>query len=721
MKSNKEILELEKSLIKLENLHASFDYLRITIASPERIKSWSQRILPTGEIVGEVLRAETINFRTHQPEVNGLFCEKIFGPIKNWKCKCGKYSGFVLDKVCETCNVEITEARVRRYRMGYIDLTCPVAHLWYLRGVPNYLLILLSSFPDIDDDKQKEKEKYEREIGKEKLTVESIEDVIYFREGEEIISNSSPFFEYFKKSNSENELKNLFITNNTSKKNNVSILKNLNTFDFIKNDRTSRRRGAEIIKAALENINIEDELKSGRSFIHKKALNNLGINYIPDKKIIRRIRILESFLATKTKPEWMILTTLPVLPPNLRPLLELENGRLVAADVNEIYRLIITRNQRLFDFLFNYSTPELITVHGRKLLQEGIDYLIDNARLAKEKRFLLNNKALKSLTEILEGKQGRFRQSLLGKRVDYSGRSVIVVGPHLRLNQCGLPYEMACELFQPFLIHELLKTKIKAPSNNTKLAHLIIKKNKPFIWTLLISLTRKYSILLNRAPTLHRFGIQAFDPVMILGQAIQLHPLVCTGFNADFDGDQMAVHLPLYESSQLEARTMMRPSYNVLAPSNGDVILKPTQDMVIGCYYLTLMIQKKISNIQKWFGNENEALTSFYNKKIDLHTSILVRYSISNFEIKIENKKLIFIDKVTYLSNNQKEIIVYKIYEIDSSIKKYYLLCNIGILIARYINETKYEVTDLFLETTPGRLLFSTNFKNAIKTKNYVT
>ena len=411
----------------------------------------------------------------------------------------------------------------------------------------------------------------------------------------------------------------------------------------------------------------------------------------------------------------MILTTLPVLPPNLRPLLELESGRLVAADVNEIYRLIITRNQRLFDFIYNYVAPDLITVHSRKLLQEGVDSLIDNARLPKDKTFCLNNKALKSLTEILEGKQGRFRQSLLGKRVDYSGRSVIIVGPNLRLNQCGLPYEMAVELFQPFLINELLKTKIKAPSHNTKLAHIIIKKNKPFVWNLLTNLTKKYSILLNRAPTLHRFGIQAFDPVLILGQAIHLHPLVCTGFNADFDGDQMAVHLPLYECSQLEAKTIMRPSYNVLAPSNGDVILKPTQDMVIGCYYLTLMIAKNNFIVKKWFSNENQALSAFYQKKLTLHTSILVRYTLSKFKIKNENGKLQFFDTLTNLTSNNKEIILYKIFQIHKKVKKYYMLTNIGILIAHLINDNNYEITDLFLETTPGRLIFSFNFTNALK------
>ena len=693
MKSNDEILELEKTLLKLENLHASFDYLRVSIASPNRIKSWSERILPNGEIIGEILKPETINFRSHQPEINGLFCEKIFGPIKNWKCKCGKYNGFILDKICDECQVEIIEARVRRYRMGYIDLTCPVTHLWYLKGVPNYLLILLKCInPDIK--------------------ISHLEQIVYFKEGERIITSDNPLYYYFYPDKNNNELQKFFVNTETSTNDKNE---NINNSTYLRNSKLSKRRGAEIVKAALESINIEEEIKDARSLVNNNSLTNLNLIKIPEKTLIRRIRILESFISTKTNPSWMILTTLPVLPPNLRPLLELESGRLVAADVNEIYRLIITRNQRLFDFIYNYVAPDLITVHSRKLLQEGVDSLIDNARLPKDKTFCLNNKALKSLTEILEGKQGRFRQSLLGKRVDYSGRSVIIVGPNLRLNQCGLPYEMAVELFQPFLINELLKTKIKAPSHNTKLAHIIIKKNKPFVWNLLTNLTKKYSILLNRAPTLHRFGIQAFDPVLILGQAIHLHPLVCTGFNADFDGDQMAVHLPLYECSQLETKTIMRPSYNVLAPSNGDVILKPTQDMVIGCYYLTLMIAKNNFIVKKWFSNENEALSAFYQKKLTLHTPILVRYALSKFKIKNENGKLQFFDTLTNLTSNNKEIILYKIFQIHKKVKKYYMLTNIGILIAHLIDDNNYEITDLFLETTPGRLIFSFNFTNALK------
>ena len=715
MKSYEEILQLEKTLLKLENLHASFDYLRISIASPKRIKSWSERVLPTGEIVGEILKPETINFRTHQPELNGLFCEKIFGPIKNWKCKCGKYNGFILDKICEECHVELVEARVRRYRMGYIDLSSPVAHLWYFRGLPNYLLTVLKVY-------------------NKNLKKEDIENLVYMTGGpqekaEYELKDNHPLLEFSRTNPNNNDFK--------------KILEKQLKYDgdelYSQTIPISKKRvGSEILKAALEAIDLKAEIFAARTDLNKlnssvlqkfnssslDPLNSSAFNYcsqnknnslIPDKNKFRQIRILESFLATKTNPGWMILTTLPVLPPNLRPLFELESGKLVAADVNEIYRLIITRNHRLFDFLYNFIGPELIQIHSRRLLQESVDSLIDNAKLKKEKKICLNNKPLKSLTEILEGKQGRFRQSLLGKRVDYSGRSVIIVGPNLRLNQCGLPYEMATELFQPFLINELLNSKIKAPSHNTKLAHTIIKKNKPFIWTLLVKLTRKYSILLNRAPTLHRFGIQAFDPVIILGQAIHLHPLVCTGFNADFDGDQMAVHLPLYEASQLEARTMMRPSYNVLSPSNGDVILKPTQDMVIGCYYLTLMITKNNYMLKKWFSNENEALMSFYQKKLTLHSPILVRYPLTNFIIEIQNSTIKFPENFTFL--NIKEISIYKMFQVGDFSEKSYLITNIGILIAHHISKNSYEVTDLFLETSPGRLIFSLNFKNAIEPK----
>ena len=703
-----DILELEKSLKKLENLHASFDYIRITLASPKRIRSWGERILPNGEILGEVLKPETINFRTHQPEPNGLFCEKIFGPIKDYKCRCGKYTGFVLDGICELCNVELVEARVRRYRMGYIDLAYPVAHLWYLKGIPNYLSILLRCF------------------GRVKPL--DIERIVYYKQSEKRSKRKNPLGKFaYETTKKTNELDPFFDSGIYGPK-----VKTPDLFiDILLNSAGPKRLlGAELIKAALENLDLKEEIEKGRSFLNKLTFRRMnGTIDMHDKSLTRRIRILESFFSTQTNPSWMILTTLPVLPPSLRPLVELENGRLVAADVNEIYRIIITRNQRLFDFVYIYSAPDIITMQGRKLLQECVDSLIDNSRVPKEKQLCLNDKPLKSLTEILEGKQGRFRQSLLGKRVDYSGRSVIVVGPSLRLNQCGLPYEMAAELFQPFLVNELLKTKIKPPSHNTKLAQIIIKKNKPFVWRLLILLTKKYSILLNRAPTLHRFGIQAFDPVIILGQAIHLHPLVCTGFNADFDGDQMAVHLPLYEISQLEIRTMMRPCFNVLSPSNGEVILKPSQDMVIGCYYLTAMIQGNKYDWKKWFANEEQALAAFYQKKIEIHTPILVRYKLSDFQVEIKDERLKFLPTKHFLPFLEKEIHISKIFENNYSSPflsskeaknstKLYLLTNLGIFIAYSIHSERYRIEEFFLETTPGRLLFSINFKNSFKKEN---
>lgn len=692
MNLTREIQELENALLKLESLHASFDYLQIKIASPKRIKAWAERCLPNGEIIGEILRPETINFRTHQPEIYGLFCEKVFGPIKNWRCRCGKYNGFALDKVCEECGVEIVESRVRRYRMGYIELTSPVAHLWYLKGIPNYFTTILKC---LDED----------------LTTSKLEKIIYFKEN---IPHQNQLEETFQIDNfvppqlNVNELAPFFAHEKKSEKENNTIF-----YSGAKNLLAKKElKGAEALKTALEHLNLKAEIKKARSFIDTVFLDDLKQEPVLIRSLVRRIRILESFLATNTNPSWMVLTTLPVLPPTLRPLVELENGRLVAADVNEIYRLIITRNQRLADFLYKYDAPGLITIQGKKLLQESVDSLIDNARLPKNKMFCLNNKPLKSLTEILEGKQGRFRQSLLGKRVDYSGRSVIIVGPTLSLNEVGLPYEMAAELFQPFLINELLKTKPGCVKFSAKQAQTIVKKNKPLVWSLLGKLAKKYCVLLNRAPTLHRYGIQAFDPTIVLGKSIHLHPLVCSGFNADFDGDQMAVHLPLYESSQLEARSMMRPVHNIFSSSNGEIILKPAQDVVIGCYYLTLMVKNNTFQLKKWFSNEVDALSAYYQKKLSIHTPILVRYSISCAKAKIVEKQLIFLNNSSNLLN--KSVFIYQAFKPLGTTNKCYFICNIGVLIGYLEKENNidvYKVTDLLLETTPGRLIFNNNFK----------
>ena len=661
-----EILNIKKSLLKVEKLHSSFDYFQINIASPQKIKSWANRVLPNGQILGQVLNAETINYNTNLPQNYGLFCEKIFGPIKDYKCSCGKYNGFVLNKICEKCFVELTESRVRRYRMGYVELMFPVVHSWYLKGTSSYLATILSCINN-------------------NINTSKIEQILYFKENISVDINN-PFYKFYNCdiNNNFNELKNIIKTDLVSKKNS----------------------GAEIIKSALESINLSYEIIKLRSLLDFVSLNNIKKDNLLKINLIKKIRILESFISSKTNPSWMILTVLPILPPGLRPFMKLDNNTLAISSINEIYKLIIIRNQNLFKLLKSGETSELIYNQACRSLQLSVDFLIDN-NSSNDIKLELNNKSLKSLTENLEGKQGKFRQYLLGKRVDYSGRSVIVVGPSLKLNQCGLPYKIAVELFKPFLINKIIDIKYNNLNIDFKIASNIIENNKPFIWKLLEELTLKYSILLNRAPTLHKFGIQAFNPVITLSNAIYLHPLVCSGFNADFDGDQMAVHLPLYESSQYEVQTMMRPSHNILSTSNGKLILAPSQEIIFGSYYLTLMIGNKSFINKKYFNNENDALNLFYSKKIDLHTPILVNYSIKNLNFYIRNKFLHF-----YNNNYFKNVKIFKQYLLC---KKSYFITNIGIIISQKVDGNIFEFNNIFLETTPGRLIFNKNLNSNIK------
>jgi len=685
---------LENNLKKLGNLNTSFDYIKINIASPEKIQSWADRLYPNGEIYGEVARPDTLNFRTHKPEEFGLFCQKLFGPIKNWKCNCKKYSTFSfgnVNKVCDKCLIELTESRIRRYRMAYIGLVCPIVHHWYMKGIPNYLLTILKIY------------------GKS-LKASDIEKIIYFKKEKspKINGKKNPLRQFFTQ---KTELE-VFFLKNFLQKRSVTFKKNqdinINTLSHFK----SRRVGAEIIKAALESISLKREIQEARSLITFTNFNKL------DDGLIRRTRILENFFATQTNLSWMILTSLPVLPPGLRPIIELEKGKLISADINELYKLIITRNQRLFDFLYKYGIPQFINICTRKLLQEGVDALIDNAKLPKYKKRLINNRPLKGLTEILEGKYGRFRYSLLGKRVDYSARSIIIVNPQLRLNQCGIPYDIAIQLFQPFLINILIK--IKTLYFDKKRVTHILQKNKLFIWGLLEILIKKYIVLLNRAPTLHRYGIQAFEPILVLGQAIHLHPLVCAGFNADFDGDQMAVHLPLSCVSQLETQMLIKPSFNILSSANGEVQLKPTQDMVIGCYYLTILLNKINYNKTKWFENEEIALLTYYQKKLNLHTSILIKYSLNNLLLKQEGDTFVIQHKKSYDDITSYKIQIYKKLKNGNNL---FLISNIGIFLARYNKEYKCLLTHCFVETTPGRLIFNKNLQevyNKLSKNSYI-
>ena len=537
-----------------------FDYIRISIASPERILKWSY---------GEVTKPETINYRTLKPERDGLFCERIFGPSKDWECYCGKYKR-VRHKgiICERCGVEVTDSKVRRQRMGHIKLAAPVSHIWFLKGIPSYLGLLLD------------------------MTLKDLEQVIYFNN-------------YVVLDPGESEFKKL------------QLLSEEEYEDYMAEHEDSTLKvgiGAEAIKELLSEVNtkelaeeIRTELAGNVNSVQKKS------------KLIKRLRLLDSLISSETDPTWMILDVLPVTPPDLRPMVQLDGGRFATSDLNDLYRRVINRNNRL-QRLLEMGAPEIIVRNEKRMLQEAVDALIDNGRRG---RTVVgpNNRALKSLSNIIEGKQGRFRQNLLGKRVDYSGRSVIVVGPQLKLNQCGLPKEMAIELFKPFVVNKLIE---RGYVQNIKSAKKKIERSEAVVWDILEEVIDGHPVLLNRAPTLHRLGIQAFEPKLVEGRAIQLHPLVCTAFNADFDGDQMAVHVPLSIEAQTEARMLMLATNNILAPATGKPIITPTQDMVLGMYYLTILKNPEMEP-KGYFYNFQDAISALEVGVIELHDKIVVR------------------------------------------------------------------------------------------------
>ena len=485
----------------------SFDYVKINLASPARIRGWGERLLPTGERVGEVTKPETINYRTLKPEMGGLFCERIFGPVNDWECHCGKYKRVRYKGIiCERCGVEVIESNVRRHRMGFVELASPVTHVWYVKGRPSKIALILN------------------------ISLKELEQIVYFNSY--VVTNPGD--------STDLSYKQLLVETDWQ------------VFEATRTDTSNVEIaiGAEAIKTLLKAINLENEANELR----------LLLTMVKDRdreKLIKRLRILDQFRASGSDPSWMVLDIIPVLPPDLRPMVQLDGGRFATSDLNDLYRRVINRNNRLAR-LQEIMAPELIIRNEKRMLQEAVDALIDNGKRGKAV-FGLNNRPLKSLSDIIEGKQGRFRQNLLGKRVDYSGRSVIIVGPELKLHQCGLPREMAIELFQPFVIHRLIYEGLV---NNIKAAKNIIQNNETLAWEILEQVMAGHPILLNRAPTLHRLGIQSFEPILVEGRAIKLHPLVCPAFNADFDGDQMAVHIPLCLEAQSEARMLM------LAPNN---------------------------------------------------------------------------------------------------------------------------------------------------------
>ena len=550
----KALLDLFKQVQQQEQ----FDSIKIGIASPDKIRSWS---------FGEVKKPETINYRTFKPERDGLFCAKIFGPIKDYECLCGKYKRLKhRGVICEKCGVEVTLAKVRRERMGHIELASPTAHIWFLKSLPSRMGMVLD------------------------MTLRDIERVLYF----EAYCVVDPGFTPLKKGQLMTE------------------------DDFIAKteeygDDFRALMGAEAIRELLRGINVSSEIETLR-----KDLAETG-SEAKIKKFAKRLKVLEGFQRSGIKPEWMILEVLPVLPPELRPLVPLDGGRFATSDLNDLYRRVINRNNRL-KRLLELKAPEIIVRNEKRMLQEAVDSLLDNGRRGKAMTGA-NKRPLKSLADMIKGKGGRFRQNLLGKRVDYSGRSVIVVGPQLKLHQCGLPKLMALELFKPFIFNKL---ELMGLATTIKAAKKMVESQEPVVWDILEEVIRQHPVMLNRAPTLHRLGIQAFEPVLIEGKAIQLHPLVCAAFNADFDGDQMAVHVPLSLEAQLEARSLMLASNNVLFPSNGDPSIVPSQDIVLGLYFAT---REKINGKGEgsFFMDLAEVHRAYENRKVELQTRITVR------------------------------------------------------------------------------------------------
>lgn len=538
----------------------NFDSIRIGLASPEKIRQWSK---------GEVKKPETINYRTLKPEKEGLFCEKIFGPTKDWECHCGKYKRVrYKGVVCDRCGVEVTKSKVRRERMGHIELAAPVSHIWYFKGIPSRMGLMLDMSP------------------------RALEKVLYFASYIVIEPGDTPLQE--KQLLSEAEYR-------------EAQEKYENRFRAL--------MGAEAIKELLRKIDLDEEAKDLKTQL-KDATGQKRV------RITRRLEVVEAFRKSGNRPEWMILDVIPVIPPDLRPMVQLDGGRFATSDLNDLYRRVINRNNRL-KRLLDLGAPDIIVRNEKRMLQEAVDALIDNGRRGRPVTGP-GNRPLKSLSDMLKGKQGRFRQNLLGKRVDYSGRSVIVVGPELKFYQCGLPKKMALELFKPFVMKKLVE---EGYAHNIKSAKRMVERVKPQVWDVLDSVIKDHPVLLNRAPTLHRLGIQAFEPVLVEGKAIKLHPLVCTAYNADFDGDQMAVHVPLSTEAQAEARLLMLSVNNILAPKDGKPITVPTQDMVLGSYYLTVENSGEKGE-GKIFKDYDEMLLAYYNDEVGIHAKVKVRVKL---------------------------------------------------------------------------------------------
>ena len=784
----------DNSYIKdqLESIYSSFDYVKISIASPDRIKQWGSRKLKIANInsysnkkhfIGEISSAETLKDSNLRPIDGGLFCEKIFGPVKSGQCQCGHGSKqSTIGLICPTCYVEFTDARVRRYRMGIFTLAFPNYHMWFLKGQPSYLSLILNiskkqaedifnCSTKIENNHYNDAQNSENFIKEIKLSsdlnqcvessLEKLDNCKYnaskaiFKLSRKVSSYlcydipkssiklikdlldnlGSPCLQQehlIKFAGSESQLENKTNKNIYDhfrelyiKKRNKKSEKNIKVRFISENDtslklhKSNLENNSEILHSMLNNIDLKQEIESLRS----KMIDN-GLLASLKSQCGKRLRVLESFAASKIAPSSMLLICLPILPPALRPIQELENGRIISSDLNELYKGIIKANNRIYAVTKLVGEKRVSSTILATFLNSAQNYLnraIDNSRLNKTEQAQANQRPLKALTEILEGKEGRFRQNLLGKRVDYSGRSVIVVGPELKLDQCGLPYHIAKTLFEPFILRMLFDIKKKvldaenadirkndAAQIGKKFLKSIIDKNRPIVWELLFKLCKNYSILLNRAPTLHKFSIQAFDPIINFEKAVKLHPLMCPGFNADFDGDQMGIYLPLYNASQIELKGYIKGSSNVCSPANGEIMLKPSQDIVIGSFYLTMMGSRKLESLAQIFSAETEIIEKLNKKAIGLHSPIFLRANIQHSAFFVENG-YVFLSESLHSSENINSKIKKIIKGNDSTL---YLVTSMGVFVGKAISEKHYQIFDYLIETTPGRVLFGIGIKN---------
>lgn len=680
-----------------------FEMVGVKLASPQKIREWSERKLPNGEIIGEIRKPDTMNYRTGRPEPDGLLCEKIFGPLKSWECACGQYKFRPKTKpfYCQNCGVEVTESHVRRHRMGHVTLNYPITHTWYLKGSPSYLSIVLDQpLKDLETivylvEEEKTLEELEneaRESVKRLLGPNfQIDDLVDQEKDETELENW--LIDWDQKTGDINVEFNFAEDNSNSfQLINSDSKKQVDDFKINKRNLRPKRtttyqewvddevnallladHGSKRILNMLESLDLQEEIKILREDLSNSSLSKR-------ERLLKRLRLLETFVATKTDPSWMVLTVLPVLPPALRPVFELPNGTYMSSEFNEHYRRIVMRNNRLIRFC-EQIVPDFVVINEKILIQDAVDDLIDNGSRFGRESYGPRNKPLRCLNDLIAGKEGRFRQNLLGKRVDYSGRSVIVVGPTLMLDQCALPYEMALNLFGPYLIYKIREIIPRARELDTSDLTSALQRNYPIVWTLLTILVSVSLVLLNRAPTLHRLGIQAFRPILTTGRAIQLHPLVCPGFNADFDGDQMGVHLPLTRKTQLEAYRMLS-SNNLLSPATGRPILTPSQDIVLGWYYLTTRTLPNTKGANSYFTTFGQISEALEHEKISLHSSIWLKYSgkLTGLKKKPDDKR-----RVELFSSGSLEIFD------DLQLKK----------------DKEGQIVSAYIRTTPGRVLIN--------------